>query len=122
MSSTDQPLEALEKDHFKIDHSEVGAEFMKKWWAVSKKVADAAMTHHEPGTTQGKKVTLNQIVRTATRIANQNEITHPVMTAFEDPPEEGYLENLGITQEDLDIVIDTTKIGLMAAETVFRGN
>ncbi len=122
LSSTDQPLEALEKDHFKIDHSEVGAEFMKKWWAVSKKVADAAMTHHEPGTTQGKKVTLNQIVRTANRIANQNEITHPVMTAFEDPPEEGYLENLGITQEDLDIVIDTTKIGLMAAETVFRGN
>ena len=28
LSSTDQPLEELEMDHFKIDHSEAGAIFM----------------------------------------------------------------------------------------------
>ena len=44
------------------------------------------------------------------------------MTTLEDPPEEGYLDNLGISQDDLDIVIDTTKIGLLAAETIFRSN
>ena len=44
------------------------------------------------------------------------------MTVFKDPPEEGYLDNLGISQEEMDIVIDTTKIGLLAAETVFRFN
>jgi HD-like signal output (HDOD) protein len=122
LSSTDQPLEALEKDHFKIDHSEVGAMFMGKWWAISDKVNSASLTHHNPGPTQGETVNLNQLVSTANRIANQHGITHPVMTAFEDPLEEGYLDNLGISQDDLDIVIDTTKIGLLAAETVFRAN
>jgi hypothetical protein len=44
------------------------------------------------------------------------------MTALEDPLEEGYLYNLGVSQEEMDIVIDTTKIGLLAAETIFRSN
>lgn len=122
LSSTDQPLEVLETDHFKLDHSEVGAVFMKKWWAISEKVVSAATKHHEVGLVQGKPIDLDQLVATANRIANDNGITHPVMTAFEDPPGEGFLDNLGITQEDLDIVIDTTKMGLLAAETVFRGN
>ncbi len=65
-------------------------------------------------------MTLNQIVSTANRIADMNEISHPVTTAFEDPPEEGYLDVLGINQEELDIVVDTTKIGLMVAETLLR--
>jgi hypothetical protein len=38
LSSTDQFLEELEKDHCKIDHSEAGAMFMGKWWAISDKV------------------------------------------------------------------------------------
>ncbi len=122
LSSTDQPLEGLEMDHFKIDHSEVGAMFMKKWWAISEKVINGAFGHHETGLVPDKPIDLDQLVATANRIANHNGITHPVMTAFEDPPEEGYLDNLGISQEDLDIVIATTKLGLLAAETVFRGN
>ncbi len=122
LSSTDQSLEELEMEHFKIDHSEAGAIFMKKWWAISDKVNSAALKHHKPGPTQGKKIDLDQLVGTANRIANHHGITHPIMTAFEDPPEEGYLDNLGISQEELDIVIDTTKIGLLAAETIFRSN
>jgi HD-like signal output (HDOD) protein len=122
LSSTDQPLEGLEKEHFKIDHAEAGATFMKKWWAISGRVISAASTHHETGPSQGQTINLNQLISTANRIANHHGITHPIMTAFEDPPEEGYLDNLGISQEDMDIVIDTTKIGLLAAETIFRSN
>ncbi len=122
LSSTDQSLEELEKEHFKIDHSEVGAIFMKKWWAISDKVNSAALSHHDPAPPSDKNIDLDQLVGTANRIANQHGITHPVTTAFEDPPEEGYLDSLKITQEDMDIVIDTTKMGLLAAETVFRGN
>ena len=122
LSSTDQPLEELEKEHFKIDHSEVGAIFMKKWWAISEKVNTAALAHHDPAPPSDEQINLDQLVGTANRIANHHGITHPVMTAFEDPLEEGYLDSLKITQDDLDIVIDTTKMGLLAAETVFRGN
>jgi hypothetical protein len=47
-------------------------------------------------------------------------ITHSVNTAFKNLPEEEYLDALQISQEDLDIVVDTTKIGLMAAENLLR--
>ena len=63
---------------------------------------------------------MNQVVGTANRIANIYAITYPVTTAFEDRPEEGYLDALQISQEDLDIIFDTTKIELMAAETLLR--
>ena len=119
LSSTDQSLEELEMGHFKIDHSEVGAMFMGKWWAISDKVNSDTLTHHKSGLAQSKTVNLDQLISTANRIANYHGITHPVMTAFEDPPEEGYLDSLGISQEDLGIVIDTTIIGLLAAETIF---
>jgi len=49
---------------------------------------------------KSKAVDWDQVVNTANRIANQHGMTHPVMTAFEDPPEEGYLDNLGVSQEE----------------------
>lgn len=122
LSSSDQPLEFLEEQEFKISHTEAGYEFMKKWWSLPPKVASAALAHHGEGPVKGEPLTLNQIVSTANRIANMNEFTHPVTTAFEDPPEEGFLEVLEISQEDLDIVIDTTVMGLMAAETLLRSH
>ncbi|MBT5549514.1 MAG: HDOD domain-containing protein [Nitrospina sp.] len=122
LSSSDKPLEDLEEEEFKISHPEVGAEFMKKWWSLPPKVASSALTHHGKGPAKGELLTLNQVVSVANRIANLHQFAHPVTTAFEDPPEEGYLDALEISQEELDIVIDTTVIGLMAAETLLRGH
>ena len=122
LSSSDKPLELIEEEKFQISHSEVGAIFMRKWWSLPPKVISAALTHHGDGPIRGELLTLSQIVSTANRIANMNEFTHPVSTAFEDPPEEGYLDALKISQEDLDIVIDTTVMGLMAAETLLRSH
>ena len=122
LSSSDKPLELLEEEEFEIAHPEVGAEFMKKWWDLSPKVVSAAFAHHGKGPVKGESVTLNQVVGTANRIANLHAITHPVTTAFEDPPEEGYLDALKISQEDLDVVVDTTIMGLMAAETLLRSH
>jgi hypothetical protein len=45
-----------------------------------------------------------------------------ITTTFEDPQEESYLDALQISHEDLNIVVDTTIIGLMAAETLLRSN
>jgi HD-like signal output (HDOD) protein len=120
LSASDKPLEQIEEEEFKISHPEVGAEFMKKWWSLPPKVASAALMHHGKGPVKDELLTLNQIVSTANRIANMHEFTHPVTTAFEDPPEEGYLDALEISQEELDMVIDTTVMGLMAAETLLR--
>ena len=115
-------MELIEEEEFKIAHPEVGTEFMKRWWALPPKVVSAALTHHGKGPVKGEPLTLNQVVSTANRIANMNEFAHPVTTAFEDSPEKGYLDALEISQEELDVVVDTTVIGLMAAETLLHSS
>ena len=60
LSSTDKPLELLEEEEFEIAH-QVGAEFMKKWWDLSPKVASAALAHHGNGPVKGVPLTLSQI-------------------------------------------------------------
>ncbi len=120
LSSSDKPLELLEEEEFKINHAEVGAEFITKWWSLPSQVASAARAHHGEGPIKGEPVTLNQVVGTANRIANMHQFTHPVNTGFEDFPEEGYLDILDISQEELEVVIDTTVVGLMVAESLLR--
>ena len=90
--------------------------------AISDKLNSWTLLHHEPGSTKSKTIDLDQVVSTANRIANHHGITHPIMTAFEDPPEEDCLDNLGVGQEEMDILIDTTKIRLLVAEIIFRSN
>ena len=82
------------------------------------KIVSAALVHHDREPVKGELLTLNQVVSTANRIANMHEITHSVTTAFEVPPEEGYLDVLQISQRDLNVVVDTAVMGLMAAETL----
>jgi len=122
LSASDKPLQLLEKEEFGITHPEVGAEFMKKWWSLPPKVVSAALTHHGKRPVKGESLTLSQVVSISNCIANMNEFAHPVTTAFEDSPEEGYLDALEISQEELDVVVDTTVIGLMAAETLLRSS
>ena len=100
LSSTDQPLEELEKDHFKIDHSEACVMFMGKWSTIYDKVGSASLKHCKSDPNQSKTVNLYQLISTANRIVNHDGITFPVMTAFEESPEEGYLANLGISQDE----------------------
>ena len=116
------PLELLEEEEFGISHPEVGAEFILKWWSLPPQVASAARAHHGEGPVKGEPLTLNQVVSTANRLANLHHFTHPVNTAFDDAPEEGFLDALKISQQELDIVIDTTVMGLMVAETLLRSH
>ena len=120
LSSSDRSLELIEMEEFKISHPEVGAEFMKKWWSLPPRVASAALMHHDRGPVKGEPLTLNQIVYISNCIANKNEFTHPIRTAFEDSIEEDHLDALGVSQEELDVVVDTMVMGLMAAETLLR--
>ena len=85
-------------------------------------MASAALTHHGKRPVKGESLTLSQVVSISNCIANMNEFAHPVTTAFEDSPEEGYLDALEVSQEELDMVVDTTVIGLMAAETLLRSS
>ena len=87
-----------------------------------RKVDSASLTHCKPDPNQSKTVNLYQLVSSANRIVNHDGITYPDMTVFKDPPEEGYLADLDISQEEMHIVIDIINIGLLAGETTSLSN
>ncbi len=52
----EESLENLERESFGIDHVELGAKYIEKWWPVSKSVVDQIKRHHEPFGSDSKNV------------------------------------------------------------------
>lgn len=120
LSSSDKPLEFLENEEFNIAHTEAGAEFINTWWSLPPKVSLSVIAHHKKNIVDGEPLTLMQVVSISNRIANMNEFSHPITTGFEDSIEEEDLHALKISQQELDMVLDTAVMGIMVAESVLR--
>lgn len=45
-STSDQPLELLEKEHFDMDHAELGAVFLSEKWNMDETVCQSVRNHH----------------------------------------------------------------------------
>ncbi|MBT5470468.1 MAG: HDOD domain-containing protein [Nitrospina sp.] len=121
ISGSGQPLEALEMETFGINHQELGALFLKKWWELPPIVTDSVTTHHEDYTDGNKKITLVEVLSAANKLANENEISHPVVTKYKEITSEEFMKKSGLSQEQLDMFIDQTKIGLLAFDCLFEG-
>lgn len=120
LSSSEKPLEFLENEEFNITHSEAGAEFINAWWSLPSKVSLSVIEHHKKNMVDGEPLTLMQVVSISNRIANLNEFSHPITTGFEDSIDQEDLQALKISQQELDMVLDTTVMGIMVAESVLR--
>lgn len=115
--ASDQPLEALETNFFGIDHSELGAAYLKEWWPVSANVVEAVESHGGVGLTKDQTPNLTHVVSTANQISNKYELGHSLETSHESI-NENYLETLNMSQEEMDELVDWTQVGLLAAESV----
>jgi hypothetical protein len=84
-------------------------------------VTDSVTTHHEDYTDGNKKITLVEVLSAANKLANENEISHPVVTKYKEITSEEFMKKSGLSQEQLDMFIDQTKIGLLAFDCLFEG-
>ncbi|KMP10491.1 hypothetical protein UZ36_07415 [Candidatus Nitromaritima sp. SCGC AAA799-C22] len=119
IGSSDQPLNSLEKFVFGIDHPELGAAFLQKWWHVPPLVAEAVKAHHEDLAETGGEIGLIHVVNAANKLADAYGISHPIATRYKDDPAEAFLEGAGISKTELDEFIEQTKIGLLAFDNLF---
>lgn len=115
--ASDQPLETLETNFFGIDHSELGAAYLKEWWPVSANVVEAVESHGGVGLTKDQTPNLTHVVSIANQISNKYELGHSLETKHESL-DENYLETLNMSQEEMDELVDWTQVGLLAAESV----
>jgi len=120
ISSSDQPMENLEKSVFRIDHQELGTAFLQKWWrGVPTMVIEAVALHHRDHIEKGKVITLTHVVSAANKLANEHGICDPLMTQYKEELSEDFIQKTGIENSELALFIDQTKIGLLAFEDIF---
>ncbi len=120
VKNSNQSLESLELKNFGIDHQELGALFLKKWWQMPTLIVEAVTSHHKDYVDEGNEITLPEILSAANKLANENEISHPISTRYETISSEDFIKRAGISQEDLESFIDQAKLGILAFDCLFE--
>ena len=116
IKSSDITLAENEAETFGITHAELGTRFIEKWWPVSPGLVEAIRIHHD---SPGESGNIKYI---AHLLANQNEFSNGIVSEDAAPLEYGVLDKLDIDSEELEILIENTKEGLDAAQSILTTN
>jgi HD-like signal output (HDOD) protein len=118
-AESERTLGELEIEKFGISHSELGAEFISKWWPVSEIVVKSVRRHHNPPPKKKIKPGIPRLVNWANQIASNNEMQNGVAMHLH-PLDETIFPRLKLNQEELEVMVDKTKEGVEAADMILR--
>ena len=119
MAERDRTLSELEIEKFGISHSELGAEFVGKWWPVSETVVKSVRRHHNPTPQKKIKPGIPRLVNWANQIANNNDMKNG-LPMHSDPLDENLFPRLKLSGEDLNEMVEKTKEGVEAAHMILK--
>ena len=122
IKSSDLTLAENETQTFGITHAELGARFIEKWWPVSSGLVQAIRVHHDSPGDDGNVKHIAHLLATANLLANQNEFSNGIVPEDTAPLEYGVLDKLDMDSDELEILIEKTKEGLDAAQSLLKGN
>ncbi len=114
IKSSSKSLESLEQEFFGVDHQELGALFLAKWWKLPSTITEAVSIHHRDYEIEVKDITLREILSAANKLANEHGISHPIATQYQESISKDFLKKSGITDDELAFFIDQAQIGLLA--------
>lgn len=112
----DGALGTLEKNTFGIDHAELGALYIEKWWDVDENITHAVRYHHEPFNDQAHNSTSVQLVNIANSICNNQGITNGIDCLPDKFNEEEALTNLGLSQDEVENIMEDVETALDQAK------
>lgn len=119
LSEKDEPLEEQESSAFGIDHQELGALFMEKWWDMDAGVVDAVRYHHKPFRDIRVRADRKclEMVNVANGICNTLGYTNGILchtACFDD----GAWEQLGLSLADVDNMTQDVNASMKQAEEI----
>jgi len=112
----DVPLIILEKNAFGINHAELGALYIDKWWDVDENITLTVRYHHAPFTDQAQNRTSVQLVNIANSICNNQDITNGINCLPEEFSGEEALINLGLSQDEIENIMEDVQTALDQAK------
>lgn len=100
----EEPLEVQEKNYFGIEHAELGALFIEKWWHIDNRAVQGVKYHHFPFHGTGKERLCEQLINVANGLCNNQGITNGI-TCYTEVFKEGAWESLGLSLEEAENMI-----------------
>lgn len=113
------PLQVQEFETFGIDHAELGAEFIKRWWPVETNVLAGVRWHHYPFEGEDSQKRISQLVHVANGICS-NQGIHNGTDVYTEIFEEGAWQGLDLSLSDADKILQNVKESLNQAKLLLK--
>jgi len=107
--SKEEGLHTLEEKEFGINHSHLGAIFIRKWWSLKPEVADSVLSHHSDLSRINNISPVCKVVKIANDIANNFGFTNMVIDSKVESFDEDELLEFGISRNQLEKIVDETR-------------
>jgi HD-like signal output (HDOD) protein len=108
-------LEMLETENFGINHVELGAKYIEKWWPVSESVVGQIKRHHEPFDSVSKNV-----LGVANSFVNALGFANKVGPTINE--ELDFTELIGTSEVELEELKEQTSSSIGELSSLFGGN
>ncbi len=114
LSKEEIPIEKQETKAFGIDHQEVGARFIKKWWKIDNQIVQSVLFHHLPFSGTQKEKQCQQLVHLANGICTSFGQSNSV-DCFSEVFNSGAFEALGLSLEDVEKMMEDVQVSVNQA-------
>lgn len=115
----DEFLNMQEKKKFGIDHAEIGAIFIDKWWQIDERVCLAVKQHHHPFQSRDSECLCEQLIQIANSFCNSQDITNGTNTKYEDFADDTW-EKLELSPGDVDKILNEVHSSLEQTEEMIK--
>ncbi len=117
----DERLSPREQEVFEIDHAEIGALYIQKWWQVDPAISLAVRFHHKPSGTENEQNLSTKLVHAANIMCNSQNITNGIPSKHDEDPD-SVLNGIGLSADDMESILeDVTASVEQARELVYSG-
>ena len=100
----DEPVEVQEMKIFGIEHAELGALFIEKWWQIDDDIIKAVKQHHQPIIGGKKGLKCEQLVHVSNGICNNQGITNGI-DCYKEMFKDNTWEELQLSLADVDDIL-----------------
>ena len=108
-----------EKKEFGIDHAEIGALFIDKWWGMDKRISQSVRHHHSSIQGQDKECIHEKLVQLANGVCNNQGLTNGT-NFIPEVLKEGVWEELDIANIEEEIILNDVQSSIEQAEEMIR--
>ena len=119
-ASEEKPLEEQERARFGIEHSELGASFIERWWGMEERISNAVLYHHGPFHGGDEDRRIAQLLNISNGVCNSQGITNG-LPSYHEIFNDSTWDDIGLSLADSENILTDMRAALDEAEEFVGG-